>query len=83
MKVVNKLVILFVINVNCVFGYFGELRFFIDDDLSSNYKIVATRINLNEPIFGVDFMMIEGDAYDSVLSDSLAFPSDHPPFDYF
>ncbi len=82
MKVVNKLVILFVINVNCVFGYFGELRFFIDDDFSSNYKIVATRINLNEPIFGVDFMMIEGDAYDSKLSDSLAYPY-RPPFDYF
>ncbi|MBK7378950.1 MAG: hypothetical protein IPJ03_08055 [Ignavibacteriales bacterium] len=69
MKLLNKLLILLIISINCAFGYQGELRFFIDDDYSSDYKIIANRYDLNSPLFGIDFMMIEGNDYNEVTSD--------------
>lgn len=70
MKLLNKLLILLIISVNCALGYQGELRLFIDDDSSSDYKIIASRYDLNSPLFGLNFMMIEGDDYNEVTSDS-------------
>lgn len=70
MKFLNKLLILLIISLNCALGYQGELRFFIDDDSSSDYKIIASRYDLNYPLFGLNFMMIEGYDYNEVTSDS-------------
>ena len=56
------------------YGFEGEYRFYIKDSTSSNYYIYAIRYDLDEPIFGAiekQIILIEGNEYNSVLSDKI------------
>lgn len=66
-----------------LFGFCGELRFFIDDQQSSDYKIIATRISLDDPLFGDDFTMIDPSIiiYNNVVSE-IKIPVS-PPWDFY
>lgn len=66
MRTLAKMSMFILIQVSFLFAYSGEYGFFIDDDGWSNYKVWAHRINLNEPLFGIDYMMVETHDYDDV-----------------
>lgn len=85
MTTLVKTSLLILIHSSVLFAYIGEYRFLIDDDSWANYKILAHRINLNEPLFGIDFMMVETHDYDDVwvfseIQKSTTVPA---PFEFY
>lgn len=83
MKKLIFLLGIIVLNVQVAFGLPGELWFYIDDDITTNYKIVATRYNLNEPLFGSNFMEVDTDIYDEVISNQINTIFNNPPYDFY
>ena len=79
-----KTILIVSITSYLVYGYCGELRFFIDDNSSNNYKIIAHRISMNDPLFGQYYMMIDPDdlTYNNVTSDEIK-TGVQPPFDFY
>lgn len=85
MRTLAKMSMFILIQVSFLFAYSGEYRFFIDDDGWSNYKVWAHRINLNEPLFGIDYMMVETHDCDDVwvfseIKKSTTVPE---PFEFY
>ncbi|TAL62919.1 MAG: hypothetical protein EPN88_12780, partial [Bacteroidetes bacterium] len=74
---------IFILNIQNIFGFRGELRFFIDDDNSLIYKIIATRYSLTEPLFGINYMVIESDLYNTVVSDQIITGGLPPNYDLY
>jgi|WetSurMetagenome_2_1015567.scaffolds.fasta_scaffold10722_5 hypothetical protein len=69
-SVIIKTLLIVAFNSYLVYGYCGELRFFIDDNSTNNYRIIAHRISMNDPLFGQYYMMIDPDdlIYNNVIS---------------
>ena len=68
MKFQKYLFLFFLFVFNILYAYIPEFRFFIIDSQTSSYKVVAIRVDLNEPMFGGSDMMISSTDYDSVDS---------------
>jgi hypothetical protein len=85
MKSIVQVLLFVLISSYSLFGFCGELRFFIDDDLHTNYQIIATRISLDDPLFGTNFMMIDPSetTYNYVVSGSIQAVTNYPPFDFY
>jgi len=85
MKATIRIFLFIFLSTYSLFGFCGELRFFIDDDVHTNYRITATRISLNDPLFGVNFMMIDPSitTYNYVTSDEIQIVPNSPPFDFY
>ncbi len=82
MKTFVLVIFLIIVDVLTAFGFCGELTFYVDDNSSSNYKIIASRYSLSDPIFGDNKMMLETEDYDNVVSSEKDFEVDEP-FDFY
>lgn len=80
MKKIAIAIFLFLILIQQLYSYTAELFFCIEDNHSGNYKVIARRINLNEPLFGPNFMAVDTDQYNFVVCDSVGYESKHTPF---
>ncbi|MBZ0179274.1 MAG: hypothetical protein K8F36_08280 [Melioribacteraceae bacterium] len=69
MKNIKFLPILFLLISQSIYGW--EQRFYIDDNSTNTYKIIAYRYDLSAPLFGVNYMMIEGSEYDTVYTENI------------
>ncbi len=88
----NLIITLFILFLSCnkIFPLPGEFWFLIDDNYIDgyNYKVVATRINMSQPLFGkvngIDFMEVNSSDYNVVTSDVDGLEGHEPipyPFD--
>jgi len=88
----SLIIILFISILSCnkIFPLPGEFWFLIDDNYISNYnyKVVATRISMSQPLFGkvngIDFMEVNSSDYNVVTSDVDGLAGHQPvpyPFD--
>jgi hypothetical protein len=60
--------ILMLITIQNLYGIEGEILFYLDNDQSDNYSIVVRRISVNDPLFGINFMEVNTNLYDQVIS---------------
>ena len=80
MKGLTITLFLLSLSVQNIFAIPGEIWFYIDDNNNTNFKVVARRISLTEPLFGYNFMEIGNSQFDEVTSDTdvLGNPLAHP-----
>lgn len=82
MSNITTIIILLIFATSNIYSRCGELWFFIDDT-NTNYKIVAERIFLAEPLFGANFMELgDNHSYDEVTSDQIQVYLLDPPYDF-
>lgn len=56
----------------------GEIWFYIDDDITNDYKVIAQRVSLNDPLFRWDnHMEVDNHLYDEVTSEDVE-PINYP-----
>lgn len=82
MKTLIITICFIMLSITQIYGRCGEIWFMIDDDNNSNYKIIARRINLNEPLFGDNFMAVDTDQYNEVISDQNDYGAASAPWDF-
>ncbi|RPI63602.1 MAG: hypothetical protein EHM44_04745 [Ignavibacteriales bacterium] len=70
-------IIFFLVSYNS-FCRDGEIWFYIEDNTASNYRVEATRLNNNDPLFGADFMEVDTDIYNFVVCNSSHLPAPYP-----
>jgi hypothetical protein len=73
MKSLVITLLLTLVAIQNLYSIEGELLFYIDNDQSDNYSIVARRISVNDPLFGINFMEVNTNLYDQVISDEIEY----------